>query len=222
MPSAVTGTKLHMAFRLTPHERGFYPLFTRAAENIVAAAEELTKLVAAEPSGRPVLAARVKDLEHTGDDLTHEIMVKLNSVFVTPFDREDIYRLASSLDDVLDAIEEAADRIVLYRLDALPAGISVQADVLLRAARATASAMPGLEKLDSLREYWVPVNSLEDEGDEAYRELLRDLLAPTNDASPLDVLTVLKIKEIVETLEEAADAFETVANTVESIAVKEA
>ena len=104
-----------MAFRLTPHERGFYPLFTRAAENIVAAAEGLAELVAADPAARPALAARVKDLEHAGDEVTHEIMVKLNSVFVTPFDREDIYRLASSLDDVLDAMEEAADRIVLYR-----------------------------------------------------------------------------------------------------------
>ncbi|RTL65794.1 MAG: DUF47 domain-containing protein [Pseudonocardiaceae bacterium] len=211
-----------MAFRLTPHERGFYPLFTRAAENIVAAAEGLAELVAAEPAARPALAARVKDLEHAGDEVTHEIMVKLNSVFVTPFDREDIYRLASSLDDVLDAMEEAADRIVLYRLDDLPKGISLQTDVLLRAAISTAAAMPGLEKLESLREYWVHVNSLEDEGDAVYRSLLRELLAPDDDVSPLDVLTVLKIKEVVETLEEAADAFETVANTVESIAVKEA
>lgn len=211
-----------MAFRLTPHERGFYPLFTRAAENIVAAAEGLAELVAADPAARPALAVRVKDLEHAGDELTHEIMVKLNSVFVTPFDREDIYRLASSLDDVLDAMEEAADRIVLYRLEDLPKGISLQTDVLLRAAIATAAAMPGLEKLDSLKEYWVHVNSLEDEGDAAYRSLLRDLLAPDDDVTPLDVLTVLKIKEVVETLEEAADAFETVANTVESIAVKEA
>lgn len=211
-----------MAFRLSPHERGFYPLFTRAAENIVAGAEELSKLVAAEPDDRPDLAARVKDIEHAGDVLTHEIMVKLNSSFVTPFDREDIYRLASSLDDVIDAIEEAADRIVLYRLGELPPGISTQVDVLCRAAAATAAAMPGLEKMDQLREYWVHVNSLEDEGDDAYRALLRDLLAPADDATPVDVLTVLKTKEIVETLEEAADAFETVANTVESIAVKEA
>src|SRR3954453_14529790 len=89
----LTGYNVGMAFRLTPHERGFYPLFTRAAENIVAAAGELAKLVAAEPDARPALAATVKDLEHAGDDLTHEIMVKLNSTFVTPFDREDIYRL---------------------------------------------------------------------------------------------------------------------------------
>src|SRR5919112_4836873 len=111
-----------MAFRLTPHERGFYPLFTKAAQNIATAADELAKLIAAEPAARAPLAARVKEAELTGDELTHEILVKINTTFVTPFDRENIYRLASALDDVLDAIEEAADRIVLYRLGAPPAG----------------------------------------------------------------------------------------------------
>ncbi|GAA1838201.1 DUF47 family protein [Pseudonocardia ailaonensis] len=212
-----------MAFRLTPHERGFYPLFTRAAENIVVAAGELAALVAAEPPDRPALAKRVKDAENAGDEITHEIMVKLNSVFVTPFDREDIYRLASSLDDVVDAIEEAADRIVLYRLDRLPAGITMQVDVLRRAAAATAEAMPKLERMAELQEYWIHVNSLEDEADEAYHAVLAGLLSPDEritDAAA--VLEVIKLKEVVDTLEEAADAFETVANTVESIAVKEA
>jgi predicted phosphate transport protein (TIGR00153 family) len=211
-----------MAFRLTPHERGFYPLFTRAAENIAVAADELAKLVAADPAGRAALASRVKDAEHAGDELTHEIMIKINTTFVTPFDREDIYRLASALDDVLDAIEEAADRIVLYRLGALPDGIAAQVEVLQRAAAATAEAMPRLEKMAELQEYWIKVNSLENEADAIYRTLLGDLLAPPEGAPPADVLTVLKTKEVVETLEEAADAFETVANTVESIAVKEA
>ena len=211
-----------MAFRFTPHERGFYPLFTRAAENIAVAADELAKLVATDSAGRAVLAARVKEAELAGDEVTHEIMVKINTTFVTPFDREDIYRLASALDDVLDAIEEAADRIVLYRLGTLPDGIAAQVEVLQRAAAATAEAMPRLERMAELQEYWIQVNSLENEADDIYRTLLGDLLAPPDSAPPSDVLTVLKIKEIVETLEEAADAFETVANTVESIAVKEA
>jgi predicted phosphate transport protein (TIGR00153 family) len=211
-----------MAFRLTPHERGFYPLFTRAAENIADAADELSKLVATDPAGRAALAARVKEAELAGDEVTHEIMVKINTTFVTPFDREDIYRLASALDDVLDAIEEAADRIVLYRLGTLPDGIAAQVEVLQRAAAATAEAMPRLEKMAELQEYWIEVNSLENEADDIYRTLLGDLLAPPEGAPPADVLTVLKTKEVVETLEEAADAFETVANTVESIAVKDA
>jgi uncharacterized protein len=211
-----------MTFRLTPHERGFYPLFTRAAENIVIAADELAKLVATEPAGRAQVAARVKDCENAGDELTHEIMVKVNKTFVTPFDREDIHRLASALDDVLDAMEEAADRIVLYRLGVLPPGIAEQIELLRRAATVTAEAMPRLEKMAELQDYWIQVNSLEEEADAVYRSLLGDLLAPPDSAPPTDVLTVLKLKEIVETLEEAADAFETVANTVESIAVKEA
>jgi predicted phosphate transport protein (TIGR00153 family) len=210
-----------MAFRLTPHERGFYPLFVRAAENIVRAADDLAELVAAPPAERALIAKRVKDAENAGDELTHEILVKLNKTFVTPFDREDIYRLTSALDDVVDAIEEAADRIVLYRLGELPAGVRTQVDVLRRAAAATAEAMPRLATMSELREYWVHVNSLEDEADVVYRALLVDLLAPPADAAPADVLTILKVKEVVEVLEEAADAFETVANTVASIAVKE-
>lgn len=211
-----------MAFRLTPRERGFYPLFTRVAENIVLAADDLAALVAAPPAERGQLAKRIKDAEHAGDELTHEILVKLNQTFVTPFDREDIYRLTSSLDDVVDAMEEAADRIVLYRLGTLPAGMSSQVDVLQRAAAATADAMPLLVTVAELREYWVYVNSLEEEADGVHRALLADLLAPPEGAPTPDVLTILKVKEVVDVLEEAADAFEQVANTVESIAVKEA
>src|SRR3954447_16124876 len=211
-----------MAFRLAPHERGFYPMFTRAAENIAAAAELLSALVAADPADRKELAAAVKEREHQGDELTHDILVKLNRTFVTPFDREDIYRLVSALDDVLDAMEEAADRIVLYRLGVLPDGIAQQVEVLRRAAASTTAAMPQLEDLSGLSGYWIEVNSIEDEADEIYRELLGDLLAPPDGGPPADPLMVLKVKEVVEVLEEAADAFETVANTVQGIAVKEA
>jgi predicted phosphate transport protein (TIGR00153 family) len=211
-----------MAFRLAPHERGFYPMFTRAAENIAAAAEILAELVAADPPDRLQLAAAIKQCELGGDELTHDILVKLNRTFVTPFDREDIYRLVSALDDVLDAMEEAADRIVLYRLGALPDGVVAQVEVLRRAAACTTTAMPKLENVADLESYWIDVNSLEDEADEVYRTLLGDLLAPPDGAPPADPLMVLKVKEVVETLEEAADAFETVANTVQGIAVKEA
>jgi uncharacterized protein len=211
-----------MAIRLAPHERGFYPLFTQAAENIAATADEMARLVAADPAHRGPLAAAVKDCEHRGDELTHEIMVKLNRTFVTPFDREDIYRLASALDDVVDAMEEAAARIVLYRLGALPAGIGEQVEILRRAAACTSAAMPRLENVADLESYWIDVNSLEDEADDVYRDLLVELLDRATGASPADLLTVLTTKEVVETLEDAADAFETVANTVQSIAVKEA
>jgi predicted phosphate transport protein (TIGR00153 family) len=178
----------------------------------------LAELVTAPADARAELAARVKDAENTGDDITHEIMIKVNTTFVTPFDREDIYRLASSLDDVIDAMEEAADDIVRYRLGELPPAVSQQVDVLQRAAAVTAAAMPRLRTMQQLSDYWIEVNSLEDEADRVYRGLLAEIF---NNGGPVDVLMLLKLKEVVDRLEEAADAFETVANTVESIALKE-
>jgi predicted phosphate transport protein (TIGR00153 family) len=203
--------------RLTPQEDGFYELFARSASNLVTTADLLARLVAAPPDDRPGIAVTVKEAETEGDRITHDILTLLNKTFVTPFDREDIYRLTSSLDDVCDAMEEAADRIVLYRLGELPEGVAAQVDVLVRAARVTADAMPRLRRVRDLGAFWIEVNSLEDEGDTIYRSLLGDLLGD-GDA---DVLTTLKLKEVVESLETAADTFETVANTVESIAVKE-
>jgi uncharacterized protein len=208
-----------MAFRLRPAERGFYPLFNRAGENILAATTDLARMVAAEPGARAGLARRVKEAELAGDGLTHEILVKLNSTFVTPFDREDIYRLTAALDDVVDAVEEAAGRIVLYRLGVLPTGVRAQVDVLCRAAEATASAMPKLAEVGSLAGYTEEINALEDEADALHHDLLGELFAPGAPAD--DVLRVLALKEVIDTLEDAADAFEAVANTVESIAVKE-
>ena len=193
-----------MRLRLTPRDTTLYDHFTAAAANLVTGAELLRDGL--QPGAdRPAMAAKMRDIEHSSDEITHTVMRQLNQTFVTPFDREDIYRLASTLDDVLDAIEEAADRIVLYRLGTLPEGIGAQVEVLQRAAAATAEAMPRLEKVAELQEYWIKVNSLENEADGIYRTLLGDLLAPPEGAPPADVLTVLKIKEVVETLEEAAD-----------------
>jgi uncharacterized protein len=208
-----------MAFRLRPAERGFYPLFNRAGENILAATADLARMVDAEPGARAGLARRVKEAELAGDGLTHEILVKLNSTFVTPFDREDIYRLTAALDDVVDAVEEAAGRIVLFRLGVLPPGVCAQVEVLCRAATVTAAAMPKLADVGSLGGFTEEINALEDEADALHHALLAELFA--QDGAPEDVLRVLALKEVVDLLEDAADAFETVANTVESIAVKE-
>jgi predicted phosphate transport protein (TIGR00153 family) len=210
-----------MRFSLAPQERGFYPLFTQAAENILVGAQRLAELVAAEPAARLELAAKVKDAETEGDDIIHQIMTKVDSSFVTPFDREDIYRLASSLDDVIDAIEEAADHIVLYRLTDLPDGMRAQCDVLVRASHTTVTAMGKLATMSKLHDQVLELNSLENEADGIYRRLLADLLAPEDGVAEPDVLTVLKLKEVVEILEDAADAFESVGNTVASIAAKE-
>ena len=205
-----------MGFRVTPHNTTFYDLFAMSASHLVDGARELTKLLGAEPSERETVASRMRDLEHAADESTHAIMRKVNSSFITPFDREDIYRLASNLDDCMDLMEAAADLIVLYRIGELPDGISAQVEVLTRMAELTADAMPRLRSMRDLSEYWIEINRLENQADHIYRQLLAELF---NDGA--DAIMVLKLKEVTDELEAAADAFETVANQVESIAVKE-
>ncbi|HEX7461147.1 MAG TPA: DUF47 family protein [Dermatophilaceae bacterium] len=205
-----------MGFRVTPHNTTFYDLFATSASHLVDGARELTKLLGAEPSERETVASRMRDLEHAADESTHAIMRKVNSSFITPFDREDIYRLASNLDDCMDLMEAAADLIVLYRIGELPDGTSAQVEVLTRMAELTAEAMPRLRSMRDLSEYWIEINRLENQADHIYRELLAELF--NNGA---DAIMVLKLKEVTDELEAAADAFETVANQVESIAVKE-
>jgi predicted phosphate transport protein (TIGR00153 family) len=205
-----------VGFRLTPQETSFYDLFATSAGHLVDGARELTKLLGVEPSERETVAARMRDIEHSADESTHAIMRKVNSSFITPFDREDIYGLASNLDDCMDLMEAAADLIVLYRIGELPDGISAQVGVLARMAELTAEAMPRLRSMKDLSEYWIEINRLENQADQIYRRLLAELFNKGEDA-----ITVLKLKEVIDELEAAADAFETVAHSVESIAVKE-
>jgi len=207
---------LLMRFRLTPKDTSFYALFARSAEHLVEGSKELTRLLGVEHSEREAAAARMRDIEHAADESTHAIMRKVNSSFITPFDREDIYGLASQLDDCMDLMEAAADLIVLYRIGDLPDGIAAQVEVLVRMAELTAEAMPRLRSMHDLEEYWIEINRLENQADQIYRRLVAELF---NDGK--DAIAVLKLKEVVDELEAAADAFETVANTVESIAVKE-
>ena len=202
-----------MRFRLTPRETNFYPMFSQAAENLVVAAKLLDELVGDEPNDQ--LADRMREVEHQGDEVTHDILRRLNSTFVTPFDRADI-ALAAGVDDVVDAMEEAVDLAVLYQLRTLPAEAAYQIGVLQRMAELTAQAMPRLRTLTDLEGYWIEVNRLENEADRLYRRLLAKLFSGAYDA-----LTVLKLKDVVDALEDAADAFEHVAHTVETIALKE-
>jgi hypothetical protein len=191
-------------------------MFATSGENLVVGARLLKELLGADMQTRKVIAEKMRGAEHAGDEATHAIMRQLNESFVTPFDREDIYRLASSLDDVMDAMEAAVDLVVLYQIEELPAEVSDQVDVLERAAELTAEAMPRLRSMKDLTEYWIELNRLENQADQVYRRLLAKLFNGDYDA-----LTVLKLKEVVDQLEAAADAFEHVANTVETIAVKE-
>jgi uncharacterized protein len=203
-------------FRLTPRETSFYDMFAASADNIVTGSKLLMELLGADAPARVEIAERMRAAEHAGDDATHAIFHQLNSSFITPFDREDIYKLASSLDDIMDFMEEAVDLVVLYQIEKLPKGVEQQIEVLARAAELTAEAMPHLRTMNNLTEYWIEVNRLENQADQIHRKLLAQLFNGKYEA-----IEVLKLKQIVDVLEEAADAFEHVANTVETIAVKE-
>lgn len=202
-------------FSLTPKDSSFYKMFTDSANNLVAATQVLADFVHLN-GDRAELMEKLHEHEHDGDTITHSIFKQLNSSFVTPFDREDIYNLASDLDDVMDSIEAAADIVVLTGLGTLPAEMAQQVELILRAAKTTAEAMPRLQTMKDLPDYWIEVNRLENEADKLYRRLLSRLFS-----GEFDALEVMKLKEVADLLEEAADAFEHVANVVETIAVKE-
>jgi predicted phosphate transport protein (TIGR00153 family) len=202
--------------RFTPRNTVFYELLASSGQNLVIGASLLKELLGADPADRKSIAEKMRAAEHDGDEATHAIMRQLNESFITPFDREDIYRLASSLDDVMDAMEAAVDLVVLYQIEQLPPEIADQVDVLERAAELTADAMPRLRSMKDLTDFWIELNRLENQADQVYRRLLARLFS-----GDFDALTVLKLKEVVDQLEAAADAFEHVANTVETIAVKE-
>jgi predicted phosphate transport protein (TIGR00153 family) len=201
--------------RLTPRDTSFYDHFTSAANNLVEGADLLGEMFA-EGADRSMLAKKLRDVEHSSDEITHAVMRQLNSTFVTPFDREDIYRLANRLDDVMDFIEAAADLIVLYELVELPAENLRVVEVIKKAAKMTAEAMPRLRGMKDLEEYWIEVNRLENEADQIYRRTVARLFSGEYDA-----LMALKLKDVAEELEAAADALEDVADAVETIAVKE-
>lgn len=204
-----------MRLRLTPREDSYYDMFADSANNLVTGVRLLGELVN-DGVDRESVAEKMRACEHLGDEYTHRIMRRLNESFITPFDREDIYRLASTLDDVLDFMDAAVDLVVLYRLERLPKEVAGQVEVLERAADLTAEAMPRLRSMRDLAEYWIEINRLENQADQVYRRLLAKLFGGDYEA-----LTVLKLKEVIDQLEAAADAFEHVANTVETIAVKE-
>ena len=205
-------------FRLLPREEQFFDLFERQARNIVESASQLRDMIF-DFSDAAARAAAIKELEHAGDVTTHELIRKINTTFVTPFDREDIYRLGSLLDDVMDHLEAVGNLLYLYgltKLPSLPREMHELVNVLDLQAKLTAEAMPRLKSMKDLEDYWIECNRLENDGDQAYRMLLVRLFSGEYDA-----LTVLKMKEVADELEAACDAFEHVANTIETIAVKE-
>jgi predicted phosphate transport protein (TIGR00153 family) len=202
-------------FSLVPRDREFFNLFDEAGGNIQRAADLFSRLMASWPDdsglGREILIC-----EQEGDRITHDIIHRLNTSTVTPFDREDIYELASALDDVVDYTEEAADFLALYHVEAPMEQAQELAAVLREACRTVAETLSRLRSFRDLHPYLVEINRLENEGDRVVREGLAALFG-----DGIDPMVVIRWRDIYERIEQAIDACETAANIIEGICVKQ-
>jgi predicted phosphate transport protein (TIGR00153 family) len=201
-------------FRLIPREEKFYDDFRMMAEHLRHGARLLETMLAVDP---PVYdkAHEIKEVEHQCDFLTHEIIQRLNKTFVTPIDREDIHELARTLDDVMDAIDNAAALIPLYRIDKMRAGAREFTRVIIQQTDEIRAAVEALEAHKGVLERCVEINRLENEADRIHKNALGALF--DEETNPI---MVLKWKEIFDILEEATDACEDVANLLENVVVK--
>jgi hypothetical protein len=203
-----------VALRLRPQKREFFQLFDQASENAREIAGALVDLLDGWPASREKLRD-IRELEREGDRLTHEVINLLNRTFVTPIDRDDMYRLASAIDDVCDHVEEAADNVDAYEVREVPASAREQAALIHRAAARLHDAVGLLEGFRDSQKYLVALRELEDEGDRIAREAVAELFR-----SGADPLTIIRWKDIHEQLEEAVDACENAADVLEAILVK--
>jgi predicted phosphate transport protein (TIGR00153 family) len=202
--------------RLIPREERFFDLFAEDAANVLGAARLFEAMLRSydAPEQR---AAEIRDAEHRGDELSHDIGHRLERTFVTPFDREDIHALISGLDDVLDLVEECADTFVLYQIQAPTAPAVQQASIIVKQCEQLNEALSHLRGFKDLEGYWIEVHRLENEGDKVSRQAIADLFANGGDA-----VEIIKWKEIYALLESAIDKCEDVANIVERITIKQA
>ena len=207
-----------LKLKISQRSEVFFDLFDQSARNLRETSELLRDLVE-DYDDVDLKVRRIQDREHEGDEITHAIIRRLNTSFVTPIDREDIYRLATALDDVLDAIEAVADLLLLHKVIEPLAVMKAQVDVLAQAASQTEEALGLLAKMDRdrLEPYWIEINSLENEGDRIYRHAVAELFSGDHKA-----MDVLRWKEVIEYTEEAIDGLERVSNIVESIVLKHA
>jgi uncharacterized protein len=199
---------------LAPRDREFFDLFEEAGGNILRAAGLLEEMLRDFPE-RSELARDILICEQDGDRITHDIIQRLNQTFVTPIDREDIYALASALDDVVDYTEEVADYLGLYKIEAPMEQAQALAHVLHAASRQISEAMPRLRGFKDISHYTVEINRLENDGDRIVREAMAALFD-----NGIDPMVVIRWKDIFERLEEAIDATERVANILEGIVIK--
>jgi len=203
-----------VALRLTPQKREFFTLFNQAASNAREIARLLVELLAEWPGNKERLRD-IRESEHEGDRLTREVINLLNRTFVTPFDRDDMFWLATVIDDICDHVDEAADDIDAYEVTEVPPRAREQGDVIYRAAARLCDAIELLEGFGDAHKHLFAVRELEDEGDRLSREAVADLFR-----SGRDPLTIIRWKDIHEQLEEATDACENAADVLEAILVK--
>jgi uncharacterized protein len=197
-----------------PNDREFFDLFEEASTNIVRAADLLDQMLRAFPE-RAELSRDILVCEQEGDRITHDIIHRLNQTFVTPIDREDIYELASGLDDIVDFTEEVADYMGLYKIEAPMEQAQRLAHILLQATRQIAEAMPRMRAFKDISHYTVEIHRLENDGDRETREAMASLFD-----NGIDPMVVIRWKDIFERLENAIDATERAANILEGIVIK--
>jgi predicted phosphate transport protein (TIGR00153 family) len=205
-----------MRLNLIPRDEKFIELFVTDAENVLAAARLLQNFFQ-NYGERERLASQLIDLEHRGDEISHDIGHRLEKTFVTPFDREEIHALISRLDDVIDLIEEVADTCVLYGVENPTQAASEQADIIVRQCEQIVAAMRNLTDFKKLEPYWIEIHRLENDGDRITRRAIASLFS--NGEDPMNVI---KWKDVYSLLEETIDACEDVANVIERIFVKHA
>ena len=201
--------------RLTPQKREFFELYARASANAVEIARLLVQLLDRFPDDGQVLIAQIKEREHEGDELTHEVVNLLNRTFVTPFDRDDMYRLAGAIDDVCDHVDEAADNLGSWGVERVPEKARAQAEVILQATTKLDEAVRRLDGFRDSSDQLAALRELEDQGDELERDAVAELFRSTDDAK-----VIIRWKDIHERLEEAVDALENAADVLEAIVVK--
>jgi predicted phosphate transport protein (TIGR00153 family) len=204
-----------MRLRLTPQKREFFDLLKDASSNAVEISRLLVQLLERFPAAGVELIGEIKEREHVGDRLTHDVVDLLNRTFVTPFDRDDIYRLAGALDDVCDNVDEAADMLGSYGVDRGPERAQLQADVILRAAIQIDETVGRLDGFQDSTDQLRTLRALEDEGDVLVRDGIAELFRSTDDP-----IAINRWKDIHERLEEAVDACENAADVLEAILVK--
>ncbi len=205
-----------MRIRLIPREERFFDMFVEDSANVLAAARHLEEMLRTYDS----IEQRAKELfamEHHGDEISHAIGRRLNTTFVTPFDREDIVALISGLDDIIDLIEEVADTFILYHVDAPTPASLQQAKIIVRQCEAIHEALQRLRSFDGLEKYWTEINRLENEGDRVTRAAVAGLFSEKTRATD-----IIKWKDIYSLLEATIDKCEDVADIIEKIVVKHA